>query len=42
MIHVCEHCSGVWDQDENAARNIFAGPRERSDAELPTEERSRD
>jgi hypothetical protein len=24
LIHACEHCSSVWDQDENAAHNIFA------------------
>lgn len=29
-MHACEHCSAVWDQDENAARNILAAHRERS------------
>lgn len=24
LIHTCEHCLFLWDQDENAARNIFA------------------
>jgi len=27
IMHVCEHCSTVWDQDENAAINILAGAR---------------
>lgn len=29
LIHACEHCSSVWDQDENAARNIFVASDER-------------
>lgn len=33
LIHVCEHCSAVWDQDDNAARNTFAAAREHSDGE---------
>jgi hypothetical protein len=34
LIHVCESCSAVWDQDENAAINISATVSERdSDAE---------
>lgn len=40
LIHVCEHCSAVWDQDENAARNIFAAPRERSNDDQNPGERS--
>lgn len=33
MMHVCEHCHAVWDQDENASRNIFAATGERSNDE---------
>jgi Putative transposase DNA-binding domain len=29
VMHVCEHCSAVWDQDQNAAINAFRSPRER-------------
>jgi Putative transposase DNA-binding domain len=28
VMHACEHCCAVWDQDENAARNIFATSRD--------------
>lgn len=40
LMHVCEHCSAVWDQDENAALNIFAAPDERSSAGRISGERS--
>ncbi len=42
LMHVCEHCSAVWDQDENAALNIFAAARERSSGALTTGQRSQD
>lgn len=42
LMHVCEHCSAVWDQDENAALNIFAAHRERCSAAGSTGERSQD
>ncbi len=42
LMHVCEHCSAVWDQDVNAALNIFAAARDRSSAAQITGERSHD
>lgn len=25
LMHTCEHCGAIWDQDENAARNLLSG-----------------
>lgn len=33
VMHVCEHCGAVWDQDENAARNILLAGTPRPAAE---------
>ena len=41
LMHCCEHCGVLWDQDVNAACNILsAEPREREDDSSRTGERS--